>query len=362
MTQSRNLEIPSLDGLRTISIAVVFLAHAGLDRIVPGGFGVTVFFVLSGFLITTLLRTELDKHGRISIKQFYVRRVFRILPLFYAVLTVVLLCTLWFGLGTGRAPVGSTVAQYAHVTNYWAILRPDQLFMNGTGVYWSLAVEEHFYLLFPLAMVLINRAGLSYRTQARWLLAVSAAVLVWRLVLVYGLDASINRTYLASDTRVDSLLIGCAVALGANPVLDTVVAPKALAKRAFIGLVVILATFAVRNDGFRETLRYSLQSVAIASCLMYVVAVPQSAWGRLLNWRPMVWFGQLTYGFYLVHFVTLYEVRKHLHGVLAGVVAFVVALGVAMVFRAVVERPAHTVRNRVLAAIRQPTTSPAVAL
>ena len=120
------MHIPSLDGLRAVSIAIVFAGHAGAGDIIPGGFGVTVFFVVSGYLITTLMRMEYERTDRVSIRNFYTRRAFRILPLFYVVLTGVLVATLVFGLGTGTADAGATTAQYAHVSNYWAILQPSR--------------------------------------------------------------------------------------------------------------------------------------------------------------------------------------------------------------------------------------------
>src|SRR3954447_14498911 len=92
-TTAAEFHIPSLDGIRAVSFAIVFVAHAGWGHIVPGGFGVTVFFFLSGYLITTLLRLEAEERGQIGMKQFYVRRVLRILPPFYTVLTLAALLT-----------------------------------------------------------------------------------------------------------------------------------------------------------------------------------------------------------------------------------------------------------------------------
>ena len=134
--------IPSLDGLRAVSFGIVFVAHAGLEHFVPGGFGVTVFFFLSGFLITTLMRTEFEKSGTLSLKAFYLRRVLRILPPFYFVLSVATALT-------GLAILGGTLdrqavaAQFLHYANYWIVAHGYSGQALGTGVYWSLAVEEH---------------------------------------------------------------------------------------------------------------------------------------------------------------------------------------------------------------------------
>lgn len=308
----------------------------------------TVFFVLSGYLITTLLRIEFDKTETVSISRFYVRRVFRILPLFYAVLGCTALLTLVVGLGQGSLDFGATAAQFGHITNYWSIFNPRHPVMEGTGVFWSLAVEEHFYLLFPLAFVLMNRARLDRRTQGWIIGAACLAVLIWRIVLVHAIKASIDRTYLASDTRIDSILIGCGVALVCNPVLDQLASPKVLAQRAMIGVGVIFATLVFRSDSFRETFRYSLQSLAIAAVLVFVVAVPGSYAGRLLNRPLLIWFGKISYGFYLVHYVILLETFRHIGRTLGVPIALALSTIVALLLQRIVERPAQRLRNRVL--------------
>ena len=160
--------IPSLDGLRAVSILIVFLAHTGMRGIVPGFFGVTVFFFLSGYLITTLLRIEFEGTGDIGLRSFYVRRAFRIWPLFYLVLIVATLLT---ALGAYGPPppldAGLIFMQFAHLANYaitehgWYIGRAQ-----GTWVYWSLAVEEHFYLALPVVYLAMLKAGLRPRRQA----------------------------------------------------------------------------------------------------------------------------------------------------------------------------------------------------
>src|SRR4051812_35986521 len=135
------LAIPSLDGLRAVSFFLVFLGHAGLPFIpvaIPAGFGVTVFFFLSGYLITTLLRLEVEQHGRINFKHFYLRRVLRIWPPFYLVLAVACLLT-WRGALGGELELASVGAQALHYSNYWLIARTAKGMPPGTIVYWSLA-------------------------------------------------------------------------------------------------------------------------------------------------------------------------------------------------------------------------------
>ena len=143
MSESRGFQIPSLDGFRTVSFLIVFLAHAGLNAIVPGPFGVTVFFFLSGYLITTLLRREQEKTGGISFGRFYLRRVLRILPPFYLILGLV-----FAGIALGVLPPpgdpGSVMPLLLHYANYYIVEHGHHGVPIGTGVYWSLAVEAQF--------------------------------------------------------------------------------------------------------------------------------------------------------------------------------------------------------------------------
>src|SRR5450631_4602017 len=128
-----SLYIPSLDGIRAISFFLVFFAHAGLGEIlIPGGFGVTIFFLLSGFLITTLLRLEFARYRRISLGGFYLRRVLRILPPLYVTLLLAV-ALLSIGPGHRTIPFAGTLAQVLQVSNYYLIYSAHGLILPGTG-------------------------------------------------------------------------------------------------------------------------------------------------------------------------------------------------------------------------------------
>lgn len=343
----RHVDIPSLDGLRAISIMLVYAGHTGLDGIVPGGLGVTIFFVLSGYLITTLLRLELERSGQVGMRAFYVRRACRILPLAYLVLTVTALGNLLGVLGTGSVELWPTLSQYLHLGNYYVIAGAGSM-MQGTVVYWSLAVEEHFYFLLPAAFVLMNRARWSFRTQATALLVTSAAVLAWRCALVYGMHVSPDRTFYATDTRLDALLIGCAAALVANPVTSDRADVGRTRQLAAIGVVALLGSVVVRDASFLETFRYSIQALGVLSVVRYVVLEPASWVGRLLNSRPLVWLGGISYAFYLVHFVILLDIEDHLGGnqLAAGVVSLPVCSAVAFALHRMVDPMSARMKRR----------------
>lgn len=196
--------IKGLDGIRALSVSLVLVAHAGYENIVPGGFGVTVFFFLSGFLITTLLQKEFERSGSISYKNFMIRRFLRIIVPLYLVILLLLLLG-YLNLYPSEYSWQGLISQLIFMTNYFKIYgNPDDL-ISGTGVLWSLAVEEHFYILFPLIFLFFIRRG---RTQ---LIAFSAfmciVIFLWRLYLSNYYD-DYQRFYLASDTRFDSILYG----------------------------------------------------------------------------------------------------------------------------------------------------------
>ena len=349
MTESRRfVTIPSLDGLRAISIGLVFAAHAGFD-ITPGGFGVTVFFVLSGFLITTLLRMEHDRSSTVSLAGFYRRRAFRILPAFYAVLIVAAVLTVVAGLGSGKLDRLPLLSQALHYFNYFTVFyHGPQEAINGTGIYWSLAIEEHFYLGLPLLFLVMNRRHLAYNRQAAIMCGLAGAVLVWRCILVYHFHVDQARTYYATDTRADSLLLGCALALYRNPVIDPVnESPGKVRWAAVGGVAMILASLSYRNFQFREGFRYTIQAAALVLIIRYVVLAPRSNVGRVLNSRLLIWIGQMSYAFYLVHQIVIFEIQKHVSGkVPVAALALVISFGIAWGLQRAVMSPAAGVRQR----------------
>lgn len=355
-----SFDVPSLDGLRAVSFFLVFLGHAGL-QFIPGGFGVTVFFFLSGYLITTLLRVEARKMGRVDLKLFYMRRALRIWPPFYLVLVVsTLLTASGFIQGELRAP--SLAAQFLHYSNFYIAAHGWEGIALGTGVYWSLAVEEHFYLLFPALYSLFLRRGLSSQTQRAVCFAICGTVLAWRCILVVALHSVPDRTYLATDTRFDSILFGCALALHGNPMLDS---PKRerpeTADLGFLaaGLCLLLASFLIRNPMFRETLRYSIQGLGLFP--VFITAVRFPGWGpmKLLNLRPVRFVGTLSYSLYLVHHVVVDAVAARSTGsaLLDGALALGVSLAIATGIWYFIEEPCAVVRRR-LSASRKAVDKP----
>jgi peptidoglycan/LPS O-acetylase OafA/YrhL len=342
------MHIPSLDGLRAISFLIVFVAHAGV-RGVPGGFGVTVFFFLSGFLITTLMRLERETTGTVNLPHFYLRRVLRILPPFYLILLFAIVLTL-LDLLPEPLQAGPVIAQALHFFNYWYIFNTGAGAPVGTVPYWSLAVEEHFYLLFPMLYLAASRRW-ARMGQAKVFWALCAVICVWRCVLVFLLDVSEDRTYMGSDTRFDSIFFGCALAIGANPIFDPPRIAEKWWKWAIVpaALALLFVTFAYRAPWFRETIRYSLQGIALTPIFITAIRYPNWLPYRVLNLRPVAFVGVLSYVLYLIHQVILYSLDYRLpavSGLVRAVMALLLSLAIAVVVHHFVEKPAQNLRKR----------------
>jgi peptidoglycan/LPS O-acetylase OafA/YrhL len=339
-----------------LSFGIVFSAHAGLPLGIPfpGAFGVTVFFFLSGLLITTLLRREMEKKDSISFRNFYLRRVLRILPPFYLVLIGALVATLVLD-APGTVDLGGILAQALHYSNYWIITHGFNGLPDGTGVFWSLAVEEHFYLLFPLAFVGLSHFGMRPHRQAMVLLGVCFAILLWRIYLYSQLDMgnplSKERLEIASDTRFDSILFGCILALNGNPALDTSRFGERIWKYLFLplGICGLMFSFVYRDEFFRGTFRYTLQGISLIPVFVCAVRYPTWLPMRFLNLRPVAFIGVLSYSLYLVHQVVLAaiaHVSPELGNGGRGLVAFIVSFAIAWVLYVAVEKPCARLRHK----------------
>ena len=341
-------EIPSLNGLRAVAVSLVFLAHAGLDRVIPGGLGVTIFFVLSGYLITTLMLQEQAHRGRVNLPAFFLRRFLRLMP----PLALMLLLTAALAraqLIDGSYSLAGFLSVLFYFGNYFVIAHDFSGVPAGVGVVWSLAVEEHYYLLYPwLAVPLLhlNRPKLAGGLLA----ALCLVVLAWRWLLA---TSGTPEAYLimASDTRLDAILIGCVLALTANP-WSMPRAAGPVSRDALLlcaCLALLLGSLLVRDPMFRVTLRYTVQGIATAGLLYLAVARAGMAPYRWLNARVMNYLGTVSYTIYLFHHVLLFATARYLPtapGVVIAIIAAGLTLAVAELMRRHVEEPCARLRRR----------------
>ncbi len=291
--------IPGLDGMRAIAVLIVMVAHFGLSHIIPGGFGVTVFFFISGFLITRLLLAETEKDGRIGLKNFYIRRFLRLLPALYFMLLVTYFGLTFLGARPGMA---ETIAAATYTMNYYDLWLTfnNQPQVGPWGHLWSLAVEEHFYLLYPLILILF---GSNLKGALRASIAICGLVLAWRLWAYYGLNFPWKYNYAASDARLDSIVYGCVLSLMMHLKPESKMLKQITGLFPFIGaIVVLLVCFLIRDEGFRQTIRYSLQGLALFVVFrnLYFWSTLKFA-AQILEWKPLAFTGKISYGLYLWH-------------------------------------------------------------
>ena len=312
-TKQPGFHIPSLDGIRACSILLVFVAHSGLEHLVPGGYGVTVFFFLSGYLITTLLILEFEKKNTISIKNFYIRRTLRIFPPMYLVLGAALIVAA-FNLFPDNRFNGTSVFSLATFWSNYYTSQPGWQLPEGTTAFWSLAIEEHYYLIFPVTFLLLRRF-VSNRAVAGVLFALCVCALAWRCVLVFQFGAEHDRIYYASDTRFDNILYGSIFALIWNPALGAKwTRPHwQLLALVIVSAALVLFTFVYRDDGFRNTLRYSIQGFTLMPLFFYVITYRDTLAHKLLNLPPVVFLGKISYSFYLLHVLVIAVIYQHVH-------------------------------------------------
>lgn len=353
--QTSKFHIPSLDGLRAIAFAFVFIAHSGLGHLFPGGsFGVVIFFFLSGYLITTLLRREFSRTGSLDIQRFHWRRMSRIFPPLYSAIFLGIVLTGFGLLATDLSDLSlkALAAQILQVGNYWIIARGYEHQIDGSSVLWSLGVEVHFYLLFPLLYAALLKLNLSPRHQAMVFWALCLGVLLWRCALVGIWQVSEDRTYMGSDTRLDGLLFGCALGVYGNPALDPPGRWWSDRRRRWgmiLGAIALLVvSLGVRDFAFRETLRYTLQSVALYPVFIAAIRAPHQRLIRWLNHPLLVRLGQMSYSLYLVHYILLVMVHKnlpHLPLPLRALLGLGLAIAIAHLMYEWIERP-RTGRQR----------------
>lgn len=341
-----------IDAIRAFAVMLVVVAHAGLGHIVPGGSGVTIFFVISGFIITHLVLKEQKQTANFDVKSFYLRRFLKIAPPF---LVIVAIPTVIYA---QRHPIdwADFLSQVFFVFN-WVYMTGEHMVLPGSGVVWSLAIEEQFYIVFALLWVIAVKSQRGVALLTATAMAVVVISLLLRLHISYS-DFSHRRTYYGTDTRVDGIAYGVLAAIiyqflsenRANSVARRMLANDWV---FLVAAVLYLFSLVYRNDIFRETFRYSIQAISALLLVLYGLLQTESRFrqwlGTVSNLRLVQIIGLSSYSIYLAHLSL-----NHLFGGLLKswpeplAILFRITTGVAagVLVWALIERPVERFKKR----------------
>ena len=345
---------PGLDGLRGLALLAIVVYHSGIGW-APGAFlSVSTFFTLSGFLITAVMLTEHERVGRVSLQGFWDRRLRRLLPASLAAIAAIVVAAAFLADSTQLARLrGDALASLFYVANWRFIAVGDTYGANFASPspfthFWTLAIEEQFYLVFPVLLVVLLAASRGSRRIVGGVLGGLVVLFVaWGLVLAER-GASVDRLYFGTDVRLPELLLGALFAWWyvGHPAPTSDRARQVLrvaGPAAVVAMGLLWATASLRDPIFyRGGLpAYALLTVTV----IFAVLQPDGLLVRVLGWRPLVWVGLVSYGAYLVHFPLLLwlDQRTDLPAGARLAIALPVTLVIAAVSARWLERP---VRDR----------------
>lgn len=349
---------PALDGVRALAVAAVLLFHGGVAWL-PGGFlGVDAFFVLSGYLITSLLLAERARAGRIRLGAFWLRRARRLLPALLLVLLVVVFA--FRGLLSAEELVllrGDALAALGYVANWRMIYRGDDYFAQSSAPSplqhtWSLGIEEQFYVVWPVLVVALFAVAAAKARAALISLCVAGAGASAVIAAVLYTPLDVNRAYFGSDARAQALLIGCALAGVLSSRAGSRRSARAVTAVGVAGIVgvMVVGWIWAHADGADAWLYHGgfmVGALAVAAVIAHAALSPQAPVGRVLALPALVWLGRISYGVYLWHwplFGLINGERTGMDG--PGLLALRIAatLAVAQASYILIERPIRTGR------------------
>ena len=320
MSNNKSKYLPSIDSLRALAVLAVIIYHVDVNYL-PGGFlGVDLFFVLSGYLISSLIIKEFRKTGTVNLYNFYIRRARRLLPAVYFMITVGLVVMVLFNEVLLRKSHLDAIFGYIYSSNWWYIFHKLDYF-DSFGAQspfkhlWSLAIEEQFYMIFPLLFLLVNGKKKSkdgtYKLNKNFLYVIVGLILVSLIAHILLFDINnISRIYFGTDTRAFSLLVGVVGAI-LYPMerLHSKVTPQQNMIYSVVSLVSIatLITVMIYTSEYNALLyRGGFLLVAILGLIVIISSGKQhTLMSKLLSFKPIVFIGKISYSLYLWHFPIL---------------------------------------------------------
>jgi peptidoglycan/LPS O-acetylase OafA/YrhL len=346
--------MPALDGLRALAVLAVLAYHADLPWARAGFLGVDVFFVISGYLITALLLSEHTRNGRVSLRRFWGRRALRLLPGLLVMLAAVCVAVPLLAPDQNESLNGDLGAALTYVSNWWLVFQ-DRPYFEAIGRppmlqhLWSLAVEEQFYLLWPLALAFGLRKPLrSPRKLVKWILLAVAGSAV-AMALMYNPEGDASRVYYGTDTRVGTILLGAVLAFVWSPGHRTAAPRRRIGSfmrdAAALGSLALIGWLVVNWHEFEPMLyRGGFTLVALLSVIVVSVASHPGLLTRGLLGNPaMTWLGRRSYSIYLWHWPVFMLTRPDLDVSLSGLpllaLRLSLTLALAVASYALVEKP-----------------------
>ncbi|HKO97631.1 MAG TPA: acyltransferase [Pyrinomonadaceae bacterium] len=347
--------VPELDGLRGIAILSVLIHHQLTPFFLQAGFlGVDLFFVLSGFLITGLLLAEFDKTDTISLKKFYMRRLLRLGP----ALTVYLIACLVVAHNTKAIDLTRqlklVLLALAYATN-WRMAFGWDTALDPTAIIWSLSIEEQFYLVWPLLVLVAMVLRIRRRYIASAIGLGIIAVVLHRYVMLRG-GADFTRLYYGTDTRADALLIGCLTALLPVSKLGGKLKStlNVLGILSLVGLIYSMMTLEF-TDRFLYQGGFALVAL-LCACLVLVSAYdPPRILAIVFGWAPLRWLGRISYGLYLWHWLVVRNTSFYTLGKWEPWARLALALTVASASYYFLEQPFNKLKRHFAGASTKPS-------
>ncbi len=343
---------PELDGVRAFAVMAVMCFHAFLPFASGGFIGVDVFFVLSGFLITALLCEEWRNNGTVSLRRFYLRRALRLLPALVLLLTV---CDLFVVISSPDLAIKffrASVISLFYVAN-WAVAF-DWVRMYAFLHTWSLSIEEQFYVLWPILLIVMLRMRVSKRVIAAVAVAGIIAAIATRAVL-WSHHVPYARVYAGLDTRGDALLTGCLIGLLAswNWLPSSRLGRRISSVGMVVGMVVLAAFVVVLKVEVPYVwyIPYGITPIASGLMLVGLLVAPIAPLNAILRHPTVVWIGRLSYGLYLWHYPIFIRseaiIPREQYGWIAFVVPAALSFAAAAASFYLLERPLLRLKNRI---------------